>query len=198
VSFVGKCVAASVPQHMWVSLKGESGFGTRALNHSLKSRYRERCAALRSEHERGGRALFALQPPKTDGSRVRVIGGIVCTAIAAMDKYPVHLVGLRPQKNDTAFAAGEINRVAGRFQDRGALMECPTLGAETSLSARFSRSGIRRLKVEPGTFVYCQMTYFRAASFEVSSSRPCLGRRVGSLLGLYLNYANSSSLLPTC
>jgi hypothetical protein len=45
----------------------------------------------------------------------------------------------------------------------GALMECPTLGAETSLSGRFSRSGIRRLKVEPGTFVYCQMTYFRAA-----------------------------------
>jgi hypothetical protein len=61
----------------------------------------------------------------------------------------------------------------------GALMECPTLGTETSLSGRFSRSGIRRLKVEPGTFVYCQMTYFRAACkpFGVSSSRRCPGGR---------------------
>jgi hypothetical protein len=42
----------------------------------------------------------------------------------------------------------------------GALMECPTLGAKTSLSGRFSRSGIQRLKMEPGTFVYCQMTYY--------------------------------------
>jgi hypothetical protein len=53
----------------------------------------------------------------------------------------------------------------------GALMECPTLGAETSLSGRFSRYGIERLKVEPGT--YCQMTYLSARFFKQTVPGMC-------------------------
>ena len=61
VAFVSQGEAASVPEHVGVSLEAQLGLDTSALDHARKTCRRERRPPLAGEHERRLRFLFTLQ-----------------------------------------------------------------------------------------------------------------------------------------
>jgi len=62
--FVGQCVAAGVPEHMWMSLEPQTCFSASPPNHACEPCGAEGCSSLRREHEWRLRLLLTLKAPQ--------------------------------------------------------------------------------------------------------------------------------------
>ena len=90
-------------------------------------------------------AISGRRPCKTDDVHDPVpnsIGGVVASAISALDKQLVNLLLVCLQQHRAAVGAGEVDCMSAGDNGGGARTTCRVLGASTSISGRFSRMTI--------------------------------------------------------